>query len=340
MRAAKGPSTRRLLSVVACASFRLPPAPSLEAALHHATEAFEAAAVPEPRLSAEHLLTRCASYGKARGALAAALSRPLDAHERDAFEAMCSRRLARVPVQYILGDWDFHELTLRLEPPILIPRPETEELVQHVLGALRDSAEAAAGSETLARQQHVLDVGCGSGAIGLALLHQLRGARCTAVDVSAQAAALAARNAEELGLAARYAVHCAPVDQFAAEIRAPAFDLLVANPPYIPEADMAALAPEVARYEDRRALCGGADGLDIVRQIVAAAPLLLRPDGTRAIWLEVDPSHPAALERWLVSEAPELRVRLCRTLRDAGGLERFCELRWLGADSTAQERSK
>ena len=101
-------------------------------------------------------------------------------------------------MQYILGDWDFHGLTLELEPPVFIPRPETEELVELVLAGQRESSSGVLS---------LLDFGCGGGAIGLALLHQLEDARCVGVDINPAAVSLARRNAERCGLTARYEAH-------------------------------------------------------------------------------------------------------------------------------------
>ena len=104
-------------------------------ALHEAESAFCAANVPEAELSAQYLLARAAGLGNSRSLLAATLAEPISAAAAQAFDDMCKQRLRRVPVQYILGDWDFHDLTLSVRPPVLIPRPETEELVEHVLAA-------------------------------------------------------------------------------------------------------------------------------------------------------------------------------------------------------------
>lgn len=327
------------------AGFRLPAASvgSLGAALRGATSAFEAAGVPEPRLSAQHLLTRAAGFGSSRGRLDAQLDAPLEPSARARFEAMCAQRLERVPVQYILGDWDFHDLTLQVRPPVLIPRPETEQLVEMVLNA---HAGGPGGRE---RPLRLLDVGCGSGAIGLALLQQLPHARCVAIDLNAEAIALATENAQQCGLDARFtAIHVPDgIEGFALAASGAAanhggeeggdddrFDVVVSNPPYIPAADMAGLAPEVREHEDRQALCGGADGADVVRLVLQAAPRLLRACGPRAVWLEVDPSHPALLRKWLESPAAAsdagaaMPMRLVQVHDDLNGLERFCHLEW------------
>ncbi len=310
----------------AASTFHLPGASlSISAALHAATEAFAAASVPEPALSAEHLLTRCAGFGNDRRQLMLHAAKTLDGAAARAFEEMCTRRIERTPVQYILGDWDFHELTLEVRPPVLIPRPETEELVEHVLAAL--GGEDGAGGESAggSGEIDILDVGCGTGAIGLALLNRLPNARCVGIDVCPTARTLSQANAERLGLSSRYEALLVDGGIAACHLSPRRFDVIVSNPPYIPRADMAALEPEVAWHEDAGALCGGVDGLDVVRELLLAAPRLLRTDGPRSIWLEVDTSHPPLLERWL-QEQTTLGLHMVRWMRDACGRPRFCEI--------------
>ena len=180
---------RRQLCFAAAAAalshaFRLPPAPTIGTALLAATAAFNDQSIPEAELSAEHLLTRAVGFGNDRGALSWNKQEPLSPEAQADFERMCAQRLERTPVQYILGDWDFLDLTLAMRPPVLIPRPETEELVDHVLKSHGASAESSSG-----RASTFLDVGCGTGAIGLALLHGMRSSTCVAIDLSADAVA-------------------------------------------------------------------------------------------------------------------------------------------------------
>ena len=159
-------------------------------------------------------------------------------------------------------------------------------------------------------------------------MRALPAARCVGVDVSAAAVELARENAAALGLGARYEGVRRGIAEHAAESTA-RVDVVVSNPPYIPAADMPALEPEVRAHEDEGALCGGADGLDVIRQLLTAAPSLLRAAGPRAVWLEVDASHPPLIDAWLraPAQAP-LEMRLARWERDAGGHPRFCEVRW------------
>lgn len=303
-------------------ALHIPPDASIGAALRAATSAFTDGSVPEAAVSAEHLLAHAAGLGSNRAALSLHREEALSEASRDAFERMCARRLEREPVQYILGEWDFLELTLSLRPPVLIPRPETEELVEHVLRAHPTS-------------QRFLDVGCGSGAIGLALIHRLAHASCVGVDVSEAATVLAAENAQRCGLSDRYEAQLVEggIAAFGSVERLPppSFDVIVSNPPYIPRADMAALEPEVAGHEDDQALCGGLDGLDVVKDVLRAAPMLLAPSGPRAVWLEVDTSHPPLIDAWVRAPAQAaLRLEVAASLADLYGRDRFVEIRWSG----------
>lgn len=307
-------------------AFRLPldAGNTIGGVLRSATATFAQHNIPEATLSAEHLLADAVGYGSDnRVALALNREQELSPKARAAFESMCARRLKREPVQYILGEWDFDELTLTLRPPVLIPRPETEELVGHVRqahGMLSDG-----GSAPL----RMLDVGCGSGAIGLALLHHLPTATCVGIDVSTDAVSLARENAARCGVDGRYEAVVVPGGIAAYSPGVQSFDIVVSNPPYIPRVDMGELAPEVVAYEDERALCGGDDGLDVVRELLRAAPALLDPAGPRAIWLEVDTSHAPLIGEWLGAEPQQsLQMEMRRALSDLYGNSRFVELQW------------
>lgn len=235
-------------------------------ALGSATDAIRAAGADSPRLDAELLLA--AATGEARERLAADPGRVVSGAEARVFGGFVRRRVAREPVAYILGRRGFRHIELRVDRRVLIPRPESELLVEIAV-------ELQPGS--------VLDVGTGSGAIALALADELPSASIVAVDVSADALAVAAENAAELGFGERVEFREGSADAAAAD----GFDLLVANLPYVPDADRALLAPEITRYEPAGALFSGRDGLDCVRELLAA----LAPGGvgpaTAAVALEI-----------------------------------------------------
>lgn len=275
---------------------------------------------------------------------------------RDAIRAeyreLCVRRLSREPVQYICGSWAFHCIELLLQPPVLIPRPETEELVEHVLRS--DWAQRARAGESL----RLLDIGCGSGAIVLALLASLRNTNVAAVaiDPNETAVWITAENARRLGVAL-YAergdaetlhpflriLRC-DIQTFKSDLLTQAramrdsgeheftYDLIVSNPPYVLPSDMATLAPEIRDFEDPAALSGlDEDGMRIIRAILKAcaeAPSLLAPGGE--LWMEVDPSQPpkiASLLAATASAASSVTLELVDVKRDLSGHERFVHIR-------------
>lgn len=182
-----------------------------------------------------------------------------DAHAR--FTALLERRAGGEPLAYLLGEKEFFGLSLAVTPDVLVPRPDTETLVEWALELLP--------TDTASR---LLDLGTGSGAIALALARQRPAARISAVDASAAALAVARGNGERLGLAVEW-VHG---DWFAAFDSARRFELIVGNPPYVAEGDAHLVA---LRHEPQPALTAGADGLDAIRRIVAAAPAWLTAGG-------------------------------------------------------------
>jgi release factor glutamine methyltransferase len=197
-------------------------------------------------------------------ALTAAPERAVSTAERDAIDAAAARRLAGEPVARILGVKEFWGLRFRISPVVLVPRPETETVVEAAL----------AGTDRNAALR-IADFGVGSGAILLALLTELPNAVGVGTDRDPRAAMVARGNAERLGLGARAAfVAC----DYGAAL-ADRWDLLVSNPPYIPTGDIAALAPDVRLYDPSLALDGGEDGLAAYRAIAADAVRLLSPAG-------------------------------------------------------------
>ena len=215
-------------------------------AMSAAVAALDAAGVETPRLDAELLLAE--ATGRDRTALIADPHADVDAPAGRRFGAMVRRRVLREPVAYILGRRGFRRIELICDGRGLIPRPETELLVEVALEVRPVSA---------------LDVGTGSGAVALAIADELPGCEVVATDTSRSALALAAENAAALGLAERVSLEAGALPSRRE------FDLVVANLPYVRDEDGAALQPEITQYEPREALLGGEDGLDPIRGLLA-----------------------------------------------------------------------
>ncbi len=218
-------------------------------ALAAASDALRAAGVETPRLDAELLLAEATGWDRARLAAEPEAGVPATAARR--FGEMVRQRLRREPVAYILGRKGFRSIELAVDRRVLIPRPETELLVELALEL---------------RPRRVLDMGTGSGAVALAIADELPGCEVIATDTSSTALEVAAANAERLGLAGRVEL---------VEAMLPAdpgrLDLIVANLPYVAEAEWAGLEPEVTEWEPREALLAGSDGLDVLRHAIPVA---------------------------------------------------------------------
>jgi len=225
---------------------------------------------------------------------------------------MAGLRHRGVPLQYVVGEWEFCGLTFDMRPPVFIPRPETEQLVDL---ALKD--------KTVCSSRQFLEVGCGSGAICVTLLKNLEQSRCTAVDVSEQACRLTQHNATLHRVGDRLTVYHGTFQEYVTNGRNEEnFDFIVSNPPYISESELKDLQPEIIGHEDPRALCGGTDGLDVVRDILRLATRLVR---SGAVWLEVDSTHPATIER-LVECGKFAGIEYKMTHIDFMNRPRFCQL--------------
>jgi release factor glutamine methyltransferase len=203
--------------------------------------------------------------GRSRERLVAEPDARPTAVELATFMALLERRLQREPMAYILGEREFWGLPFKLAPGVLIPRPETETLIEPVL-ELFPVRQAAL---------RILDMGVGSGCLLLTLLHLYPEARGVGTDVAAEALAVARINARRLGVATRARFRCTG---WGRGLRGP-FDLIVSNPPYVAEAEFRDLAPEVREFEPRAALAGGADGLEAYRALAPEAGRLLAPGG-------------------------------------------------------------
>jgi release factor glutamine methyltransferase len=224
-----------------------------------ATDELQRAGVPSPRVDAEWLLAH--ALGVSRSELYANGDEASPERER-VYRELVARRAAREPLAYVLEEWGFRRLTLRVDPRVLIPRPETEVLVGRCLELIADRAEP-----------RVLDVGVGSGAIALAIADEHPGARVTATDSSPDALAVAEENAVRTGL---------PIELVEGELLAGLegpFDLVVSNPPYVSPDEIAALPPEVGDHEPREALLDSGSTEAIAEQ---ALPVLL-PGGSLAL---------------------------------------------------------
>ncbi|HEY0223136.1 MAG TPA: peptide chain release factor N(5)-glutamine methyltransferase [Pseudolabrys sp.] len=227
---------------------------------------FGAAGIESPEADARLLLGH--ALGLDRSGLVSQSERRLEPGESDAVSALAARRLEHEPVSRILGTKEFWSLSLHISEAVLVPRPETETVVEAALDfVIRGSLRAEA--------LRILDIGTGSGALLLALLGELPNATGTGTDISTPALSVARANAESHGLAAR----CTFVACDIAEGLPGPFDLIVSNPPYIAHAEIAALAPEVRDYDPLLALDGGADGLNGYRAIARDARRLLAPGG-------------------------------------------------------------
>jgi len=276
---------------------------SVSEALRLVAQAFRSAGVNEADTDARVLIAHALHLDRAR--LIAQSDRILEAREITAISVLAARRLKREPVSRILGQKEFWSLPLIVTPDVLVPRPETETIIE---GALDFVVRGGLRMEKL----RVLDIGTGSGALLLALLSELSRATGTGTDVSEAALQVAQANAAKLGFEARCSfVAC----DMASQVQGP-FDLVVSNPPYIAHDEIATLAPEVRDYDPMMALDGGDDGLTAYRALVADAKRLLAPAGR--MFIELGAGQEAAV-RTLFTNAG-LNVGVAR--KDLAGIPR------------------
>jgi release factor glutamine methyltransferase len=272
-------------------------------ALAASVDALRAAGVEDPRLDAELLL--CEATGWDRAYLAADPEAEIPPPAARRFGETVRRRLRREPVAYILGRRGFRQIDLTVDPRVLIPRPETELLVELALEIQPRTA---------------LDVGTGSGAIALAIADELPGCEVTATDTSPAALEVARANAERLGLTGRVEFVEGTLPPGPGE-----FDLVLANLPYVSEAEWGGLEPEVTEWEPREALLAGPDGLDAIRDLLSdRVRLCSRIAGAKAksarggVGLEVGEGQAGAVGELL----REAGFGSIETRRDLAGIER------------------
>lgn len=235
------------------------------------TSYFQSHGIDQPRTDAEVLLSHALHLKRIE--LYTHHDQPLQDKELKTFKSLIKRRLLREPVAYITGEKEFWSLNLTVTPDVLIPRPETECLVEAALEVIPQG-----------KGLDILDLGTGSGAIIIALAHERPGHRFYAVDRSEAALRIARKNAEHYGL--KEAITFLHGDWFeGVHNLGRGFNLIVSNPPYIPGDQIESLSPEIARHEPLYALDGGKDGLNAIRSILSSAPDYLAPNGT--ILLEI-----------------------------------------------------
>jgi release factor glutamine methyltransferase len=280
---------------------------TLGEALRDAADDLAGRGVDAPRLDAELLLAH--ALGLSRLELLTRHDRPLTSNEQAAVAALVERRGRREPLAYVLGEWGFRHLVLRTDARALVPRPETETVVDRALAAVAD-----------VEGPRVVDVGTGSGAIALSIAHERPDARVLATDLSAAALELARENADRLGLAVEL-VHTRLLDGCAGP-----FDLVVSNPPYVEATELPGLEPEVRDWEPRVAVVDAGQTVELAR----AARDVLRAGG------------------WIVLETHEQRAaEVAELLRAAGysdvtitpdlaGRARVVEARWEATTSGAR----
>ena len=281
---------------------------TIREALRQAEARIASQNVPDARVEAELLLMHCLSIQRAE--LYARLSEPLPSLVGEDFWPLVERRIRREPTAYILRRCEFYGIELYVDPRVLIPRPETELLVETAVGLV----ERRLGKE---QPCSIADVGTGSGAIAVALALHLPRARIYATDSSADAVEVARLNCGRHGVEGR-------VELLVGDLLEPLswpVDLIVANLPYVKDADIPQLMPEIRDFEPVAALAGGADGLDKVRILLAQAKDHLLPQGS--VMLEIGLGQAEEAVSVATRHLPESKVDL---LKDFAGIERVLRI--------------
>lgn len=235
--------------------------------LNWATQHLADHEIESPRLNAELLLAR--SLHLSREGLYVRFKNEIDERERETFEKLIRRRVLGEPLQYILGHQEFWSFDLKVDPRVLIPRPETELLVEQALSIL-----SAASRE---RSFSVLEIGTGSGAVAISLAKEVKGIFLVATDISLGALILAKENAKSAGILSQ--IKFVNGDLWHPFKKGAPFDLILSNPPYISHSEIEGLATEVKDYEPKIALDGGEEGMEFYRKMASEASLYLRKGG-------------------------------------------------------------
>jgi release factor glutamine methyltransferase len=267
------------------------------------TSYFKSHQIDSPRTDAEILLAHVLNCRRID--LYLRYDQPLSVVELNAYKSLIKRRRHREPVAYIVGQKGFWSFDLRVSPDVLVPRPETECVVESALDQLPETRGASA--------LRVLELGTGTGAIILALAIERPGHCFVATDISLDALRVARANADKLGVSDNINFCCTNWFEAFSDKRS-VFDLIIANPPYIPTAQIDLLQPEIVQYEPRQALDGGIEGLDFLRHILKEAIRYLRSGG--ALTLEMGSDQRQALKDYMKSLPDYSHVQFYRDYSD------------------------
>jgi release factor glutamine methyltransferase len=296
--------------------------PDVEACLASGTLLLEETGIDTARLDVECILAH--ALGWPRWQVILTPQRRLSAEEFSCYLSLLERREQREPLAYVLGKREFWSLDLSVAPEVLVPRPETETLVEAALAVWGEMHATTASREPGAPKAaaRIVELCTGSGAVAIALAREMQAARILATDLSSRALRVARANADAHGVAERITFLRGNLWR-AVNGQAPSgsVDLVVANPPYVPSAELATLMPEV-QWEPRLALDGGADGLEVIREIVATSPDRLRIGGF--LLLEVGTDQAEAVLALLAARG---RFEAGRLFRDLAGRPRVVAAR-------------
>ena len=237
--------------------------PNISEMLNNATGILQKSGIAEPRREANSLLSF--TLQKDKTFLIAHNDYELSGEEEKTFQSFLERRAGREPFQYITGNQEFYGLDFFLTPDVLIPRPETEMIVENAIEILKPR-----------KNSRFCEVGVGSGCISVSILHENQTVTAIGLDVSEKALVIAGKNAQRHQVSER--LELKPSDVFGA-LNDEKFDLIVSNPPYIPRRDIEDLQAEVRRFEPLNALTDGENGLSIIKKIITDAPRFLKPNG-------------------------------------------------------------
>lgn len=271
--------------------------------LRKTTDYLQKHGVENPKLDAELLIAHVLKCNRMQ--LYLSYERPMQAQVLDELRPLMKRRANREPIQYIFGKESFVDFELKVDSRALIPRPETEELIELIVGV-----------DSTSKDLHILDLGTGTGAIACALARHYPAAKVVATDVEPETLALAKENVQLLELSSR--ITLLQSDWF--EHIEHTFDIIVSNPPYLSDAELNEIEPEVAKHEPRRALSSGVSGLECIEILLSNAAKFLNPEGV--MYLEVGADQSFSIIR-LAGSTPGIS---CEIIKDLNQKDRFVKI--------------